>query len=636
MKNSQLNLLNAASILGRKGGLSTSPAKQKSSQENGKLGGRPLNLSLNEDGVSVKGCSLIYAPKGQAGEYAPLACNPYHGCGHKCTYCLSPDTLIHMADGTTRYLSEIQTGDEVVGILKRQEVRRAWNWTFTPSRVTNKVWTHKPAFRIRLSNGMSAICSEDHRWLTERGWKFTRRLTLNNKVRVFAAPILTPKISDLYCRGYLAGIIRGDGSLHRYDYSDKYQHQFRLAMNDTEAIDRAMTFLGRFDVKVTRFDFQNGSGGTMPAIRANSRFAFTTIVGLMVRVDDDEWMRGWLAGIFDAEGGTTKALRIHNTHYEILEQVESAMKRFDFKTIRDKEHENGCVSIRLLGGLPEITRFFSFTSPAIRRKFPIDGAALRGSSQIIEINPLGRIMDMVDITTSTQNFIANGMISHNCYVPAVLRISRAEFDAGAIPRKNFLESLQKDARKYQAMGIKDQIMLSFTTDPYHPGDTLLTRQVIELLRNHRMSFCTLTKGGSRALRDLDLFRPNLDAFATTLTSLDDSFSRKWEPDAALPADRIETLKRFHAAGIFTWVSLEPTLSIESSLKIMGRTHNFVDLYKIGRANYIPTTKIIDWKDYTHRMVEMVSLFKVKHYFKKDLQGFLPPGYKNLLRITQHH
>ena len=32
---------------------------------------------LNEDGYSVKGCSYIYAPRGQAGEYAMLSTNPY-------------------------------------------------------------------------------------------------------------------------------------------------------------------------------------------------------------------------------------------------------------------------------------------------------------------------------------------------------------------------------------------------------------------------------------------------------------------------------------------------------------------------------------------------------------------------------
>src|SRR5436305_1715255 len=48
---------------------------------------------LNPDGSSVKGCSIIYAPAGQAGEYSPLATNPYRGCGHECAYCYVPIVL---------------------------------------------------------------------------------------------------------------------------------------------------------------------------------------------------------------------------------------------------------------------------------------------------------------------------------------------------------------------------------------------------------------------------------------------------------------------------------------------------------------------------------------------------------------
>ena len=34
--------------------------------------------------LGLPGCTLIYAPGGNAGEYAELAANPYDGCGHKC------------------------------------------------------------------------------------------------------------------------------------------------------------------------------------------------------------------------------------------------------------------------------------------------------------------------------------------------------------------------------------------------------------------------------------------------------------------------------------------------------------------------------------------------------------------------
>jgi DNA repair photolyase len=179
-------------------------------------------------------------------------------------------------------------------------------------------------------------------------------------------------------------------------------------------------------------------------------------------------------------------------------------------------------------------------------------------------------------------------------------------------------------------------MLSFTTDPYHPGENMLTRAVLQNLIDYGLSFCTLTKGGARALRDLDLFRPAQDAFASTLTTLDDAFSLKWERGAALPGDRIATLRKFHDAGIFTWVSLEPTLNTESSLAIVEHTHQFVDLYKIGRANYLPMTKSTDWQDYTLRMIDLCQRLNVRHYIKKDLQPYLPEGYYNPRRIPQHN
>lgn len=224
-----------------------------------------------------------------------------------------------------------------------------------------------------------------------------------------------------------------------------------------------------------------------------------------------------------------------------------------------------------------------------------------------------------------------------CYVPLAMHLKRAEFNAGAVKRPDFLRRLQDDAERCKRAGFTGQVMLTFSSDPYHLDDTQPTRWALQILRDHGLSFCTLTKGGTRALADIDLFRPDRDAFACTLTTLDDAFSRKWERKAALPADRIAALKEFHRRGIFTWVSLEPTLNVESSLRIVEATHRFVDLYKVGKANYLGEYgKAIDWEMYTQRMIAKLTRLGCAHYIKADLQKYLPAGYPNPLRIPQHH
>lgn len=223
-----------------------------------------------------------------------------------------------------------------------------------------------------------------------------------------------------------------------------------------------------------------------------------------------------------------------------------------------------------------------------------------------------------------------------CYVPDILKMSRKEFDEGAIPRPDYLRLLRKDAVKYQSLGIDKQVMLSFTTDPFNPHDMSLTRPTIEIIKEHGLAFCTLTKGGPRAIPFFDLFRPERDAFASTLTSLDEKFSLKWERGATLPKERMDTLQYFRERGIFTWVSLEPVLDTEATLEILRQTHSYVDFFKIGRVNHIGLTKEINWETFTHRVVELCAQLNIRHYIKKDLQPYLPKDYPNPKYIEQHH
>lgn len=92
--------------------------------------------------------------------------NPYRGCEHGCSYCLAGDTLILMADGSTKELAELKIGDRIYGTERRSTYRH-----YVITTVLDHWMTRKPAYRIRLNDGATLVASGDHRFLTERGWK---------------------------------------------------------------------------------------------------------------------------------------------------------------------------------------------------------------------------------------------------------------------------------------------------------------------------------------------------------------------------------------------------------------------------------------------------------------------------------
>jgi DNA repair photolyase len=211
-----------------------------------------------------------------------------------------------------------------------------------------------------------------------------------------------------------------------------------------------------------------------------------------------------------------------------------------------------------------------------------------------------------------------------CYAPSATQRSRRDFVLSATRGPDFLASLTREAAKLQRTDqAGKQVLLSFTCDPYQHLDAALgvTRQVIQTLHRHGFSICTLTKGGTRALRDLDLFGPG-DAFATSLTLLDPQASAAWEPGAALPADRIETIRRFHTAGITTWVSLEPVLDPAAGLEIIRQTHEFVDLYKVGKLNHHAHAQTINWQQWANDSTALLDRLGKRYYVKDDLAAFL--------------
>lgn len=105
--------------------------------------------------------------------------NPYRGCFHGCAYCLSGDTRILMADGSSKQLADVKPGDHVVGTSVGEGTRR-----FVPSLVLDRWATARRAFRVRLDSGTDLIASGDHRFLTPQGWRYVIAPGRNTRARL--------------------------------------------------------------------------------------------------------------------------------------------------------------------------------------------------------------------------------------------------------------------------------------------------------------------------------------------------------------------------------------------------------------------------------------------------------------------
>ena len=209
-----------------------------------------------------------------------------------------------------------------------------------------------------------------------------------------------------------------------------------------------------------------------------------------------------------------------------------------------------------------------------------------------------------------------------CYVPPIRRMTYEQYTENAEPRRNILAELEKEAKKIY--GSKKQVQMSFVGDPYDKADesTGITRAALKIFLKNKIPVSILTKGGTRALRDIDQFVKfdNHIIVGASLTFDNDKDSLEWEKGGATPTDRIAMLRELKEANIRTWASFEPVIDPIQSLALMEATLNYVDYYKIGKLNnYRGLDKSIDWADFANKAIEIMTKANKDFYIKHDLR-----------------
>jgi DNA repair photolyase len=540
----------------------------------------PEAMGINFHEVHARS-ALNHVPGGRFG--FSWTVNPYRGCTHACVYCMAGETPILMADGRTRPLGDVRPGDEIYGTVRRGSYRR-----YRLTRVLAHWETRKAAYRVVLEDGTALIASADHRFLTNRGWKYVvgaeqgtlqrPYLTSNNKLMGMGSLGRPPEESAEYRVGYLCGMIRGDGHVGSYSYSRPGrnvddQHRFRLALTDLDALRRAGEYLAEAGVPTDEFRFLKGSESqrSMMAIRNSSRAGVDRVRELIrwPGRPSGNWTRGFLAGIFDAEGGRSGGVvRICNKDSEIIARTAAGFRELGFAATVEKPNAIGACNVRLLGGLREQMRFLQCTDPAIIRKRSIDGIAIKSKAElgVVAVEPMEEEIPMFDITTGTGDFIADGVVSHNCFARrthAYLDLDAGrDFEREIVVKVNVPELLRKELRR--ASWKRELVALGTNTDPYQWVESRyrMMPEILAALEQAGTPVSVLTKS-PLAMRDVEIYARMSKRLPVSVNlsvpTLDEDAWRATEPHTPSPGARLDAVAELRRRGIDSGVLIAPLM-----------------------------------------------------------------------------
>jgi len=342
-------------------------------------------------------------------------------------FCLSGKTKILMSDFSWKNIKDIKIGEKVIS-FDEQPINKKRK--FKISKVVANSKRKDILYEIKTTDG-TIKATRKHPFLTEKNrYSKVENLVDKSKLRKFSQPV-DFKENNKYRQGYIAGVFDGDGSIGVYQYKNKPKnYRATLFVTDKDFSDYFTKCLKCFDLKPIRAERQpnypNAKREYGVLICKKSDYEKVSAIIRNKDFGNEDFCKGWLAGIYDSEG-ESMANKIHlivasNNNDKIIKRIESILEKFNFK-FSTHIKKDGCKLVQMLGGLNEHIRFFSLFRPSIKRKYPdIKKREVKGKkANIISIKEIG-IDNVYNLEIeNTHTFIANGFLTHNCYIKDIVQ-----------------------------------------------------------------------------------------------------------------------------------------------------------------------------------------------------------------------
>lgn len=264
---------------------------------------------------------------------------------------------------------------------------------------------------------------------------------------------------------------------------------------------------------------------------------------------------------------------------------------------------------------------------------PEEGQAIKNRARlrVCSIEALGLSLPLFDMTTGTGDFIANGVINHNCYARPTHEYfgwgAGTDFERRIVVKPRAPELLRSAFLKPSWRG--ETVVFSGVTDCYQPLEAAwrLTRRCLEVCLEFRNPVGIITKS-LLIRRDAELLAAlhrEADArVSLSIPFLDERIARIIEPGAPTIRRRFETMEILAKAGVPVGIGVAPIIpglndheipGLLKEAKRRGATSAFMTLLRLPGS-----VKAV----FFHRLKEQLPLraVKIEHRVRSVRQGAL--------------
>lgn len=356
----------------------------------------------------------------------------YKGNDLQCGTCVSGDTDILMSDYTYKKIKDIEIGDEILGYDFE-------NKKILPNKVLNFFNNgYKNTKKYYIDEKTYLECTPDHhvaRQNESKHVKFNKienifKKLKHNKIFYFNNQKNIISNEDNFWLGWLCGIWDGDGTIS-IPKNWPNQKCMSIVCNIPEMVKLIQE-------KLDYFGFSNRLGNhtsknillsenvfNIPIINIRKTYDANKLIDMFdweKNKTNKDFICGWLRGMIDTDGNVNKnSYRISQSKLDKVEKIIYSLQFLNInytRQISKKENHKGVLKCNFdqntfcLNNKTLINNILGMKTI----KFGTDNILLKhfNKTQFINSVEMEEPQEVFDITTEFGNYIANGILVHNC------------------------------------------------------------------------------------------------------------------------------------------------------------------------------------------------------------------------------